>query len=264
VNTLLEVRELSGFSFDERKERDWLPFEWKTSITELVRFRVAPDYDLADIGLQFGCNAEMRKHWLKVLPNQQKLKYLKIIRGNQQMFEQLCTLPSLERLQLEMFGLIDFRPIEQLKRLTHFHLNGSPKLESFSPLLQLPKIKSLGIFGKFPLVKDLNFIAGIEKLQALSLVGQDFYTQKYQSLAPISDLQQLRSFSLAAVRPEKDGLRPIAKLTKLEFLELDPYRLRQWSIKDYQAIYEGCPNLTGDLIKLLATDKAFQKKHKVR
>jgi Leucine-rich repeat (LRR) protein len=251
-------------SFEECKEMDWLPFNWKSAVQKEVQFRIAPDFNPDDVGLQFGTDAEMRKHWLDSLPKQKYLRYLKIVGGNQTLFETCSQLPLLERLDIEFFKLQDLSAVSQLRNLTHFHLNGSPKIDSFKDLASCKGLKALGIFGKFPLVASLDFIAQLSRLESINLVGQDYHTQKFDSLEPLSEITGLRSVSLAGVRPQKFGLAPLAKLEKLEYLGLDPYRLKEWSIKDYRRIYENCTNLKGDLVRLLATDPAFQKKHKIK
>jgi len=103
-----------------------------------------------------------------------------------------------------------------------------------------------------------------ENLCSLVFSGGDNHKLAVKHLESIGRCAQLKYLALSQVKVHTKGLAPLASLQSLEYLWLDFFRLRNWSLQDYQLLYENLPNLKCECIKLAATDREFQKLHKIK
>lgn len=205
------------------------------------------------------------KAWIPRLPKLTALRRLWIkSRANQALFDAACQLALLERLHISWSSVERCDALERLDALTHLYLGNSPRLRSLAPLARVPALRALALQGIFREVAQLDVVAECRSLRGLELIGQDHKVQTYASLAPLGELTELRYLRLAAVRFRDADWRPLLKLAKLECLLIAENALKHWPLRAYQELHAGLPRLENDLIRLAATDTAFQELHRIR
>jgi len=236
-------------------------------IIEKVKYASLPENFVSQLntleGLAIRSTAQGRKKWIPVFPQMDALKYLEVDRANQQLFDSICNVKGLQRLSITISTIEELDGLALLTKLTHFCLESWPRVKSLNGLKGLNSLRALVLSGFNQNVSMLNSIEHCLKLEGLCLCGQDYKAQSFETLKPIEALNELRYLGIGNIKLSKDGLKPASELHKLEFLYISPIELKKFPKSDYVAIYENCPNIKGDLIRLAATDKEFQKKYKI-
>lgn len=256
----------ADFPFTELFSQDLTPAEEGWPATVLSAIKVCrPDRDLDNqFGIAIKSEAPERKRWVSRLPELTHLRYLLVNRTNQLLFDSICKLPNLERLRIYDTSISNCANVVKLKKLTHLSLGSSPQLESIKPITELASINSLELGGNFQKITHLDEIETLTRLKALVLIGSDSRYQAYDSLEPLRALINLRYVAIISIKLKNPDLKPLGKIKNLEYIMFSKYELKQWPVSDYQYLYENLPNLKGNLIRLAATDKEFQKEYKIR
>jgi hypothetical protein len=225
-----------------------------------------PEADLGSTqGLWIGGGAEMKKRWQASIARATSVRYLRAkMHINQPMFDSICTLPDLRRLDIARSSVANINGLRSLRSFTHFWLGASPALKSIAPLANLSALRSLGFHGSFRNISDLEPLAGLTSLEGLVLAGPDTKIQRYESFRPLEALGKLRLFDTWSVRVRSGGLLPLRKLQTLEYLSLPALQLRFWPKKEFQALHEALPNLKNDVVRLAATDAEFQRQYGIK
>lgn len=95
-------------------------------------------------------------------------------------------------------------------------------------LAELPSLEVL-ILSDLPKVRDLGPLSTLKRLEALELSGGIWSTLKIVTLKPLVELPVLRELALFNLRVERDGLRPLARCSTLEDLDVS----NQFETSDY-------------------------------
>ena len=83
----------------------------------------------------------IEQEWIQILPTLHNLQSLSIgHRANQELFESICQIPSLTRLEFHSSNVVDVSSITSLKKLERLELRGFSKLEDLSPITALENI----------------------------------------------------------------------------------------------------------------------------
>jgi hypothetical protein len=144
-------------------------------------------------------------------------------RISQVTLEKISDSSQVERIYLPWTYVNSLTPVAKWSRLTHLLLGTSNRLESFRPLSEISTLVSLGLWGSFRLLDDLSFLGNMPQLQGLLICGPDggpSKYQRYQSLAPIASLEELRYLSIANSHITEGTLDFLKSLNRLEFLHI--------------------------------------------
>ena len=241
-------------------EDDLHPSLWNIQ-RNVADWRDAAETSQAEF-LHLAFDAKQRLYWIKQLPKLEKLRFLEIkSKPNQELFEAICAVPNLERLNIFWSNIIDLTPIKHLKNLTHFSLGSSPKLDTFDPLAKLESLISLGIDGNHRAICDLSPLSDLQGLRGLMLCGADYTTQYYETLRPLASLQEMVFFSLVKIKTGDRGLHFLSSFQKLKYLAL--LNLSNWPAKEYEMLYRALPELDCEELNLAATDAAYRRKKRI-
>ncbi|MBB6521771.1 leucine-rich repeat domain-containing protein [Pseudoteredinibacter isoporae] len=204
------------------------------------------------------------KQWRDKLGLFERLVYFAIEGSvNQNFFESVCQLSQLKRLSIVRSRVKSIEKIQHLSNLTHFNLMGSPGLESFGPLRNLSGLSALSLCGDFKVINSLDCLAELPFLKSLTLSGIETKAKKYQSLSPIMSMCNLKAIMLFNVHFLSQGLTPLAKLKKLEYIVIPRSCLKFWGRGDYRLLYESLPNLKTEWVELAAFNTEFQREYKI-
>jgi len=238
---------------------------WESEIRHALA-ALGPDTDLGSTrGLWIGGGAEMKKRWQVSIARATNVHYLRAkMNVNQPLFDNICALPALRRLDIEFSSVTNIDGLASLKSLTHFGLGASPRLKSIAPLADIRTLRSLGFHGSFRNIRDLEPISSLFSLEGLVLAGPDTKIQRYESFRPLESLANLRLFESWSVRVRSGGLLPLRKLQTLEYLSIPALQLKFWPKKEFQALHEALPNLKNDVVRLAATDAEFQRQYSIK
>ncbi|BFM05242.1 hypothetical protein GCM10025791_14500 [Halioxenophilus aromaticivorans] len=185
-------------------------------------------------------------------------------RFGQAVFDEFMKVPSLEQVCFRSPLSIDnIEGLCELPNLKLFNMSGANKLLSFEPLAKL-KLKKLALNGTYASIEQLSSIKLPEGLEALSFSGTGNKKSVIEDLEFVAECASLKFVALFQLTVVNGGLKPLARLNNLEYLSLDDYRLKDWSLEDYKYIHSRLPQLNPITIKLAATDEEFQKHHRIR
>jgi hypothetical protein len=205
-----------------------------------------------------------RKAWPKRLLDFTGLKCLWINGCTPELFESIGQLRSLLRLSIVRGRVSNLDGLNRLSALTHFYYCGSPKLANLDPIGETSSLIGLTLVGNFENVRSLEPLGSLSRLESLCLGANDFCQNSYESFAPVGKLRKLRDLSIFSTKVSRDGLFPVGELQNLEYLCLATGQLKFWSVQEYQHLHERLPKLKTNLLELAATDREFQKEHKIR
>jgi len=157
---------------------------------------------------------------------------------NQRQFDRI--LPLLDPLYLLFDGLrvADLTPLGRFQRLEALEIRWNTKTTDISFLEDLRKLRLLCL-SHCPKVHDLGPIAGLSRLEILDLSGGMWSTFRPDTLAPLSQLQNLRGLSLKSIRVGDASLAPVAKLRNLQELELS----NQFPTEEYARLSVALPHI---------------------
>jgi Leucine-rich repeat (LRR) protein len=203
-----------------------------------------------------------RDYWIDRLPRLQRLKYLEVkSRPNQVLFESICRVPNLERLNIFWSNITDLAPILSLRKLTHLNIGSSPKVTSLEPLAKLRSLTALGLTAPKS-CSALEPVGEFKGLRGLWLNAREYTTHEYDSLRPLAGLKELVYLSLGGIRSKDRSLDPVSHLSKLRYLYLAP--LRNWPAVEYLSLFQALPNLDCEDLRRAATDADFRRANRIR
>jgi hypothetical protein len=239
---------------------DVIPDGWKPLAGRRMDERESLDAEY--VHLFISEPSKERGHWIDRLPRLHRLKYLEVkSRPNQALFEAICRVPSLERLNIFWSNITDLEPILSLSKLTHLNIGSSPKVTSLEPLAGLRSLTALGLTAPKS-CSNLGPVGELKGLRGLSLNAREYTTHEYDSLGPLAGLKELVYFSLGGVRTKDRSLDPVSHFSKLRYLYLAP--LCNWPAGEYLRLYQALPNLDCEELRLAATDVDFRRANRIR
>ncbi|GAB2196369.1 leucine-rich repeat domain-containing protein [Sessilibacter sp. MAH4] len=144
---------------------------------------------------------EWPKRWAKVLPKLNRVKLLWAKgRANQNLFDAICTLTTLERLAIDVVSAHNVENLKCLTNLTHLSLGHGSKIESLESISYLKKLRGLTICN-FPKINNVEFIEALSgNLKYLSLIGGDYKKQVFDELKPLLTLHSLEELHFGNVK----------------------------------------------------------------
>ena len=146
------------------------------------------------------------------------LKHLVAGAPDQAYLNEICTLLSLERLELEYpVTAKSLDALKALQGLRHLSIDSPRNITDFTPLLGLPSLKILLITNAKHMT-DLDWLAGAHHLEVIGIEGSMWTDQKIPTLKPLAGLANLQAFFATSTRLGNKDLSPLAECPKLEYL----------------------------------------------
>lgn len=139
-------------------------------------------------------------------------------------------LPNLTHLMLYNYAFEDLSPLSVFAKLEHLNISDTGHLRSLEGIQELTNLRTLCLSG----VRNLNSLqpltssAGLEGLEiSAALTGVSYKPQALETLMPIAELRNLKTFALKAVRSLDDDLSFLIHLRNLNRVDLPP---REFSV----------------------------------
>ena len=184
---------------------------------------------------------------------------------HQELFDALSSVKTLERLFLDTHRsrVESLDSIANLSALTHLTFSSSPRITDLSPLAKLPSLKALAFDGNYG-THDLTKLENLSSLETLTVAGRYGKPWKIDSLGFISNLPNLKNLRLGYFEIADESLDAVCKKTSLEYFEISSTELKRLPLKQYELLWEKRPDLKSAFLEPAATDRAFQKKYRIK
>lgn len=188
-------------------DRDWQ--EWSTFATER-----AVDVPLdAERALLHRTKASHRG-----IGERQRLRHLIAGAADQSYLDEICTIGSLERLELEHpVTAAHLDGLRCLTKLRHLSIDSPRHVTDFTHLLELPALRTLLITNAKHLT-DLEWLADAHHLEVLGIEGSMWTAQRIPTLRPLAGLLGLRAFFATSTKLGDGDLSPLVECPNLELL----------------------------------------------
>jgi hypothetical protein len=127
---------------------------------------------------------------------------------------------GLERLELEHeVTAASLEPLANLTNLQHLRIETPRKITDFSPLLQLPSLRTL-LITQAKHMADIEWLSRAHHLEVIGIEGGMWTNQKIPTLKPLAGLRSLRAFlGVSTVLTDKN-LSPLAQCPQLEYISI--------------------------------------------
>jgi Leucine-rich repeat (LRR) protein len=246
--------------FDGALQDDVLPFVWNRPLRD--EYVTADRASIDAESLHLYIEPRERTRWVRQLPRMNRLRFLEVkSRPNQELFEAICRVPNLERLNIYWSNIVDLEPVRSLRKLTHFNLGSSPKVKSLEPLGELRSLSALGLIAPRS-CSDLQPVGKLTRLRGLSLGARDYTTHVYDSLVPLAGLSEIVYFSIFAIRTKDSSLQPLSSFSKLKYLHL--LTLSNWPAEEYVRLRASLPHVDCEELRKAANDADFRRANRIR
>ena len=167
--------------------------------------------------------------WAKTLPSLSNLRRLCVwSHVTQPLFDAICEVTSLEVLHLKWSNVRHLDAIRGLRTLKALSIGSSTRVESITPLGDLPSLELLEI-ENFKRISDFSPLLKLHSLRDLSVTGSMWSKQAVASLQPFAEMTWLTS--LCVDTSSVSSIRELAALTNLESLGVGgrlPYAEYAW------------------------------------
>ena len=210
IDTYPSFESASSARFRGHQDRDWQ--EW----AERHHYETAPEIPL-----------RAERAWLtrqklnyRGVAERKGVRHLIVANVDQAFLEEIATLSGLRRLEFEApFLAGDLTSLCSLQHLEHLSIDSPRKLSDFAALLELPSLRTLLITNaqKMP---NLDWLEDAHHLEVIGIEGAIDKDFKIESLAPLAGLRSLRAFLGVSTRLSDKSLMPLARCSRLEFLDI--------------------------------------------
>jgi hypothetical protein len=146
----------------------------------------------------------------------QSLKELLAKQVDQDFLEQICSINSLEYLEMEVVTAVDINKLQELPKLRYLKIYGLRKATDFSCLRKIKTLRKLFIENAKHL-NDLEFLDPGQRLVALGIEGSIYTNQKIASLQPLSGIESLEAIFMSSVHLRDKNLDYLAHLPNLKY-----------------------------------------------
>ncbi|MGC1495641.1 MAG: hypothetical protein WA790_07525 [Sulfitobacter sp.] len=179
------------------------------------------------------------RHSQKGIGTRKKLQRLGARQVNQDFLDEICTIPSLVELRLEVVSAHDLTPLKRLSNLRVLKIVNNSKVTDFSALIEISTLRGLYIENAKNL-NDFSFLSNAHHLVRLGLEGSMYRTCKLSSLEPLEGLRGLESLFMTSVSLKTKNLVGLAQCQNL--MELHCARFAPRS--EFQKLRAAMPNLS--------------------
>lgn len=182
--------------------------------------------------------------WIDFLNSGPKLSTLRIgTRCPQELFEAACQCSSLTSLEIHWGPIADLKPIRKLTKLKRLGF-GSCSVSDLAPLKKLAELEHLSL-GNFDRLEDYSAISSLKRLKQLLIEGAPMMPKSVwiDNIRFLKKLTALHSLSLTAVKFRDETFFHVFKHLDLKWLDLwvDDDEIRQ-------SILQNLPKLKGGRI----------------
>jgi hypothetical protein len=183
-----------------------------------------------------GATKEIRKQieteWIEIIPRLNNVTALSVRhRVNQEYFEAICKMKSLEKLHFWTTNIESLDSIVKLKKLSSLGISSFSRLSDISPVLGLKKLTHLSIDNSFK-IENYEVIGGLKDLVGLALSG-DFTSPRnlrLKSLKPFRTLKKLKHLDLSftsVIDKSYDCILDMTSLQRFDTTAQIPQLLRE-------------------------------------
>jgi len=148
---------------------------------------------------------------------------------------------GLEHLSVLGSRITNLRPLATLHRLRLFDVNVSSRLRTLDGIEGLSSLEYLAMSNCSGAL-DVAAVARLRRMKVIFLSGFMHTPMRIDSLAPLSDLTDLRVLQLQAVRVRDRSLAPLHGLIKLHRLDLP----RFFPAREIDALADALPSAQGN------------------
>ena len=135
---------------------------------------------------------------------------------NQKALEEICARVKATAIRFKGMTADDLSPLASLANLEELDITWAHKFTDVSPLQNLRKLKGLTLSDN-KRWHDLSQLKDM-KIEVLDISGGIWNTDRYETLAPLADLPNLRALQMTNVKVKEGGLRPLERCKKLKEL----------------------------------------------
>lgn len=185
--------------------------------------------------------------WCKTVPSLSSVRFLWLpSRVPQDLFEAICSMPSLESLSIKWSGISSLASLAKARTLKFVHIGSSPSASSLSVFGSLPDLVWLEL-ENIREAADLAFLHSCARLKGLAVHGDSNSLKplRIKSLQPLASLQRLEWLSLQTVAAQDESLAPLAGLRSLKYLEI----ANTFKMEEIAAISGALPHVRCELFR---------------
>ena len=169
-----------------------------------------------------------QEQWMSVLPRLTKLKELSLYaRPTQELFDVVCSLSNLHRLDIYQADFSDFSGITALAGLRRFGLHACRGNTDLSALADLPGLQLLEIDACYGQT-DFDVLGELKGLRGVQLKGHILGDRNLRlpSLKPLERLEDLRHLDLMTASVADRSWESLLAFRNLERLDMTLYNTR--------------------------------------
>ena len=190
----------------------------KSTVTELTEYDGSSDLRLYITQLTDRSSyqqSKLVKEWCKTLPTFKSIEHLWLPSSvNQKMFDAICELPNLKTLWIKWSGIKRIEKIERLSKIQHLHIGSSSQIESIQPLAKLNTLITLET-EQLNKISNFEFLGVLTQLEGLGIDGSIWGTQKIDSLEFLTNITDLKYFTMSNSRLKTKSFEPLLSLKNL-------------------------------------------------
>ena len=229
--------------------------DYWTTIPNRERFAFIADFEIknkVEVKILTISKTQSNAHWEQIFqcPN---LEELTLHDPSKEQVQRIGELTNLKRLRVSFFRATDIEFIGDLHNLEELILEYVSGFSDLTPLLRLPKLKSLH-FENLRRVSSFDGLIGLHSLRYLHIDGTIDWFQPIENFEFLKGLQNLEVFSLGFVinKSEYPALLPILHLNKLKKIRIG---LSTFTTKEYAFIEVAKPDIEKPNIEGNSWDK---------
>ncbi len=235
MNSYVDLSSEQFLSWEHRKECP-KPINYPSEYDGKADLRIA----CTQLGISASAQRKLVKEWSEFIPTLATVEHIWFYsRVPQALLDSVCSLPKLRSLFIKWSGngIADLTKAGAIKSLERLYIGSCTQVESLSGLKNLPNLRWLEM-SELKKIRDISDIECLTNLVGLRFTGGMFSKQCLDSIAPISNLQNLEYLDLHGLKVESGDISPIAELKNLRYLDLPIY----YELSDFARIYASLPN----------------------
>jgi Leucine-rich repeat (LRR) protein len=152
------------------------------------------------------------------LSSRNRLLKLKARQVNQEFLNEICELPNLVYLELDVVTATDLTPLKNLVSLESLRIESVRKAEDFTPLAAMNWLGYLSI-NHAKHLSELSQLSNAHHLRMLGVEGGMWGAQKIEGLQPLCGLQSLECLFMSSVVLRDKDLSCLAEIPNLRVFD---------------------------------------------